>query len=119
MQGAAIPHVARGATYTGADGARIPNLGQVTTLFDDAERRRHGLHFQVAEVTQALISVADLVDGGNRVAFEPGKAYIQHLASGHRVNITREGNAYLLDMLIPDADAPAETASGFARPEEQ
>ena len=102
-----------GATYSGANGARIANLGQVSTLFEDSANQRHGLHFQVADVTQALISVAGLVDAGNRVSFEPGGAHIHHLASGRKINIAREGNAYLLDMMIEDADA----APGFTRPE--
>ena len=108
-----------GATYSGANGARIANFGQVSTLFEDTARQRHGLHFQVADVTQALVSVASLVDGGNRVAFEPGGAYVHHLASGRRVSVAREGNAYLLDMLIEDKEFPEEAAPGFTRPEKQ
>ena len=99
--------------------ARVANFGQVSTLFEETARQWHGLHFQVADVPQALICVAGLVDAGNRVSFEPGGAHIHHLATGRRITIAREGNAYLLDMMIPDADAPADTASGFTRPEEQ
>ena len=67
-------------------------------------------------MTQALISVAGLVDAGNRVCFEPGGAHIHHLATGRKISIAREGNAYILDMLIEDRDAPGE-ATGFTRPE--
>ena len=59
------------------------------------------MHFQLAEVDRPLISVARLVDAGNRVVFGPTGGFIAHVATGRKVQLVRDGNVYLLDMRVP------------------
>ena len=92
-----------GLAYRSANGLPIRNLGQQTVAFRDDQQRRSGMHFQVAEVDRPLISVARLVDAGNRVVFEPSGGSITHVATGRSVQLLRDGNVYALDMHIPPA----------------
>ena len=87
--------------------------------------------FQLADVERPLVSVARLVDAGNRVYFGPTGGHIAHLATGRKLPLVREGNSYVLDMEVeeeqelhganaPDhgANAPElEGQSGFVRQE--
>ena len=70
------------------------------------------MHFQVAGVTQPLVSVAGLVDGGNAVVFDKSGGFVHHRASGRRVQLPRVGNTFVLDMTIPRQ--PEEEGSGGA-----
>ena len=90
-----------GLAYRSASGAPIENFGQQTVAFRDDQQRRCGMHFQVADVDRPLISVARLVDAGNRVVFEPSGGSITHVATGRCVRLTRDGNVYALDMHLP------------------
>ena len=56
------------------------------------------MHFQLAEVDRSLISVARLVDAGNRVVFGPTGGFIFHVATGRKVQLVRGGNASTLGM---------------------
>ena len=74
------------------------------------------MHFQLAEVDRPLISVARLVDAGNRVVFGPTGGFIAHVATGRRVQLVRDGNVYTLDMhLPPDPEEEGGTRRGSAR----
>ena len=117
-----------GQTYSGADGAAIPNLGRASVEFEDSAGRPRGMHFQVAGVTQPLVSVAGLVDGGNVVVFDKSGGFVHHRATGRRIQLPRVGNTFVLDMTITrqpeeeegDAAAGAHTedeAPAFRRPE--
>ena len=74
-----------GLTYRSASGDPIRNLGQMSVRFRDGQQRKCGMHFQLAEVDRPLISVARLVDAGNRVVFGPMGGSIVHVAAGRRV----------------------------------
>ena len=117
----------KGQTYTAANGAPIRNLGRTTVPFLDQDARASALRFEVAEVTQPLVSVAGLCDAGNVVIFHKGGGFIHSVASKKRVRLARAGNTYVLDMVVPPAaaeeeedrdsdDSPA-AASAFRRPE--
>ena len=68
--------------------------------FEDSSGRQSGLHFQVADITNALVSVANLCDAGNVVVFGKQGGLIHHLQTGHRIRLPREGNAFYLDMKV-------------------
>ena len=95
-----------GQTFSGADGTAIPNLGRTTVDFTDTNGRRRGMHFQVAGVTQPLVSVAGLVDAGNVVIFDAKGGLVHHRKSGRQIRLPREGNTFLLDMEV--ASKPEE-----------
>ena len=115
-----------GLTYTAANGAAIKNLGRTTVAFEDKDERTSALRFEVAEVTQPLISVAGLCDAGNIVIFHKKGGFIHSLTSKKKVRLDRSGNTYVLDMVSPTAaaeeeeggkQAEAAAAAAFRRPE--
>ena len=119
-----------GLSYRSASGEPIKNLGQTMVQFRDGSQRKCAMPFQLAEVDRPLLSVARLVDAGNRVTFGPTGGFIVNVATGRRVQLARDGNVYTLAMHLPPEPEgvesreageakPAEEAAapGFARPE--
>ena len=74
--------------------------------FEDSNGRARGMHFQVAGITQPLISVAGLADAGNLVVFDADGGWVHHRLSGRRVRLPRVGNTFVLDMKV--AGSPEE-----------
>ena len=119
-----------GLSYRSASGEPIKNLGQMMVQVRDGRQRKCAMPFQLAEVDRPLLSVARLVDAGNRATFGPTGGFITHVASGRRVQLARDGNVYTLAMHLPPEPEGKEgqetgeakpvgeaPASGFARPE--
>ena len=78
------------------------------------------MHFQLAEVGRPLISVARLVDAGNRVVFGPTGGFIAHAATGRRVQLVRDGNVYTLDMHVtPEQEEEGRAGKGRDDAEEE
>ena len=98
----------KGQTYTAANGAPIRNLGRTTVPFLDQDARPSALRFQVAEVTQPLVSVAGLCDAGHAVIFHKGGGFIHNVTTKKKVRLARAGNTYVLDMVLPPAAAEEE-----------
>ena len=92
----------RGPTYLSASGDKLPNMGE--KKFDMVTPEGHWAQatFQVAEVTRPLCSVSKMCDKGNRVVFELGGGYVEHLKSGMRTKFTRQNNVYVMDMYVQD-----------------
>ena len=80
--------------------------------FEDSNGRASGMHFQVAGITQPLISVAGLVDAGNLVVFAADGGWVHHQSSGRRVRLPRVGNTFVLDMKV--AESPEEEKEAVA-----
>ena len=111
---------AAGQTYNGADGTPIKNHGRTTVHFEDPAGNKRGMQFQVADVTQPLISVAQMVDAGHVVMFTETGGWIHHLSTGKRIRLPRVGNTFVLDMHETAASEEEEggaEASAFRRPE--
>jgi len=104
-----------GRRYTGPDGSRIPNLGEMDAMFDVDEGYRCGLRVQVANVQRPLISVTYLTKAGNKVVLGENGGEIINEKTGRKVKIQRKGGVYVLRMWVPRA-AEGKKASGFPRP---
>ena len=102
---------AAGLTYRAANGAPIQNFGETTVRFRDASNTKCGMHFQVADVERPLVSVARMADAGNKVVMEKNGGYVEHVATGKRIALLREGNVFVLDMHLDDP-APEEDRGG-------
>ena len=115
-----------GGRYRAANGARIPNVGQLLAGFRTPEGHDCSIRFQLAGVERPLISVSQLARTGHRVEFGAQDGQIIHVQSGRRIQLQRDGGVYLLKMLVRDvagsADPPADAgglargASGFSQP---
>jgi len=103
-----------GQSYTSANGGEIPNLGRTTVHFRTSEGHKVGMHFQVGEgLTQPLVSVAGLVDSGNRVSFDKTGGWIQQVSTGRRIRIPRVGNTFYWDMKVaPNPEEEEEDERG-------
>ena len=75
------------------------------------------MHFQVAEVDRPFISVARLVDAGNRAVFEPSGGSITHVDAGRCVQLTRDCNVYALGMHLPPEPEEEEEKQRCPEPE--
>ena len=58
---------------------------------------------QVAGVKSALVSVNRLLEAGNRVHFEPGNCYVEHVRSGTRTEIVERNGAFEVGFWVPRA----------------
>ena len=58
---------------------------------------------QVAGVKSALVSVHRLLEAGNRVHFERGNCYVEHVKSKVRTNIAEQNGAFEVGFWVPKA----------------
>ena len=103
----------RGQTYLSASGDKLPNLGEKQFDMLTSEGNWAQATFQVAEVTRPLCSVSKICDKGNRVVFELGGGYVEHIATGWRTRFARQNNVYVLEMYVQDGGS--EGAKDFGR----
>ena len=77
----AKPHV----KYEVADGSLIDNMGQKTCMAITDDGVTNQMTAQVTEVKKALLSVAKIVQAGNRVVFENNNNFIENTTSEKRI----------------------------------
>ena len=58
---------------------------------------------QLADVKSTLVSVHRLLEAGNRVHFEPGNCYVEHIKTRVRTNISERGGAFEVGFWVPRA----------------
>ena len=64
------------------------------------EKCKLGMLFQVCEGTNALAAVSKMDEKGNRVVFEHGGGYVEHIATRRRVKMRKKGDAYVIDVVL-------------------
>ena len=70
---------------------------------------------QIAGVKSALVSVNRLLEAGNRVHFEPGNCYVEHVKSKIRTNIAERNGTFEVGFWIPKAQENTKEEKGFPR----
>ena len=58
---------------------------------------------QVAGVKSALVLVNRLLEAGNRVHFESGDCYVEHIKSGKKTKIVERNGAFEVGFWVPRA----------------
>ena len=58
---------------------------------------------KVADVKSTSVSVHRLLEAGNRVHFEPGNCYVEHIEKGMRTRIQEKGGAFEVGFWVPRA----------------
>jgi hypothetical protein len=108
----ASPMSRAGGKYRAANGARIPNLGQVRVPFTNDQGEKCGTTFQVAEVERPLLSASQLAASGNSVRFERGGGKIVNLKTGREMKLERRGGVFVLKMWVPINPSPGFAGQG-------
>jgi hypothetical protein len=110
-----------GGKYRAANGARIPNVGQVRVPFATGEGHKCGLIFQVAAVERPLIAVSQLAAAGNTVTLLRDHGIVKNNTTGKELRLERKGGVYTLRMMLPGSSAAGAgtqgaSSAGFTRP---
>ena len=93
-----------GMQYQGADGSKIPNMGEkaVSGVTQDGVHTR--MNFQVCPVTKALGSVSKMTKQGHRVVFDSEEygegSYIENKMTGSRKYLREHNGIYILDVWV-------------------
>ena len=97
-----------GTYYVAATGDRVYNEGERRVTCTTTDGHRQSWMFQVAEVNKVLASVSRICESGQeRVVFQKGNSYIEHVKTGRRTQMQERNGIYVIDAWI--------VKSGFAR----
>ena len=98
-----------------------------TTIKHHGVRKLHGVNdnfqtigmtAQVADVNTTLASVNKMLQAGNRVHFETGNCYIEHVRTGKRTTINERNGAFEIGIGVPEEPKTThskENPTGFRR----
>jgi hypothetical protein len=101
-----------GGRYRAANGARIPNLGQVKVRFENGAGDKCGTTFQVAEVERPLLSATQLAASGNAVVIDQKGARIVNQRTKKSMDLVRRGGVLVLRMKVRMTPAPGFPGPG-------
>ena len=87
--------------YEVADGSLIENMGQKTFMAVTDTGVTNQMTAQVTEVKKALLSVAKIVQAGNRVVFDNNNNFIENTTNGKRITIEQKNGSYVMKVWIP------------------
>ena len=89
----------------------------------DGSEAINRIDLQVTEVHKALLSVAKMVDAGQRVVFDPDGSFVEDTLTGERIPMTRKDGVYELKLWAkqysPSSSEPSaqdSSGQGFTRP---
>ena len=99
----------RGLCYNAAGGSKLTNDGEKRLHMMTNDHQMLATCWQTVGVTRPLLSVRQICQRGNRVAFGARGGEIYNLQTGKTISFGMEGNVYVLDLWV----APEAT---FARP---
>ena len=108
----------KGIKYELADGTDIPNRGERRCLVSNNHNYTiNRLDMQVTDVHQPLLSVAKMVDAGQRVVFDSEGSYVEDTLTLERIPFERTGGVYKLTLWAKahsDDKPPSIPSTGFA-----
>ena len=90
-----------GKGFVAANNTTIEHYGMRKLKGQGDEFQPLGMIAQVAKVKSTLISVRRMLEAGNRVHFEPGNCYIEHMTTGARTNIIEKNGSYEIGFWVP------------------
>ena len=102
-----------GEGYLAANNSVIPHYGMRKLKGESDEYKPMNMVAQVAGVKSALVSVHRLLEAGNRVHFERGNCYVEHVKSKIRTNIAERNGTFEAGFWIPKAQEHAKDENGF------
>ena len=90
-----------GPGFRAANGTPIDHFGQKAIAGWGDDVKPISITAQVADVRSCLGSVHQMVRAGNRVHFETGNCYIEHVVTGARTPIEEKKGTYEVGIWIP------------------
>ena len=93
-----------GASFTGAEGSKMPNLGQKDVTGVTAEGLSVEMSWQVAgKLRRNLAAIGKICSkgSGNRAVFEDDSGYIENKVTKAVIPMTKVGNLYEFDIWLP------------------
>ena len=88
-----------GRVYYTANGGKVRDLG-TRSLIGKIGGRRRGLRASAADVSKALVSVADMVDQGNVVVFSKDRSFAYHPKAKEKIEFLRRNKVYEFDIEV-------------------
>ena len=89
--------------YLAANNSVIPHYGMRKLRGQSDAYKPMSMIAQVAGVKSALVSVNRLLEAGNRVHFETGNCYVEHVKSRKRTKIIERKGAFEVGFWVPRA----------------
>ena len=104
----------KGAGFRAANGTYIEHFGQRDLRGYGDQYQGLSLTAQVADVRTPLGSVSQMLRAGNRVHFEKGNCYVQHVSTGRVTPVIERNGMFEIGIWVPSVPDPPRGA-GFAR----
>ena len=92
-----------GPGFRAANGSLIKHFGQRSVRGMGDQFQLLSMTAQVADVSNTLGSVYRMLKSGNKVHFEPGLCYIEHIKTGKRTPIIERNGAFEVGLWVPRA----------------
>ena len=89
--------------FRAANGTHIEHFGQRQIRGVGDQYQGVSLTAQVADVKTALGSVSQMLKPGDRVHFEPGNCYVEHIGTGRVTPITEKNDMFEIGVWVPSA----------------
>ena len=70
--------------------------------------------FNVANVAKPLAAAGKIVEAGNRVVLDAKGSYVEHVATGERMQLRKEKGVYVFDVVFEDDDQTSITLDSGA-----
>ena len=102
-----------GPGFRAANGSPIKHLGQRVLKGWGDEFQSLSLTAQVAEVSTTLGSINQMLKAGNRVHFEAGNSYIEHVRTGKRTRIEEKNGTFEVGVWVPKAAEGSNPKQGY------
>ena len=91
----------KGMGYVAANGSPIKNFGEKKIVGYTKEGEGIAMKIQCTDVQKALGSVHKMNMGGNVVALDSEKSYMQNKKTGQKMRIEYEGGQYVMYLWVP------------------
>ena len=94
-------------SYMVANGAAIPNRGEITLRGKAENGTNMNVIAQVSDVTKPLAAVREIIKGGNRIIMDESGSYIENKSTHKRIPIKRDNGMFVVTMTVPRGSVKA------------
>ena len=95
-----------GLSFSGPDGAEIPNYGEQDALWESDEGINCKMVVQISDVDRVSLSAAELADNGFETVLKKHDGYIKNMKSKKTIKLLRKGGVYIVRMWVKVDSVP-------------